>query len=75
MIGLQKEFVISGHDRLKPVWQFTEPIIGVGNCLHALGEQGEIASVDQDVAIRHVDLAMKLMRVAQEDKAQCGSRS
>jgi hypothetical protein len=50
--------------------QVTEPIVEVGNGLHALGEQGEIASVDQDVAIRHRDLAMKLMRIAEEDKAQ-----
>jgi hypothetical protein len=32
----------------------------------------EIASVDQDVAVRHLNLAMK-MRVAEEHKAQCGS--
>jgi hypothetical protein len=52
--------------------QFTEPIIAVSDCLHALGEHGEIASVDEDVAVRHIHLAMQLMRVDEEDKAKSG---
>ena len=72
-IGLQKEFVVSRHDDFVPVWHFAKPMIEVGHFLYALGEQGEIASVDQDVAIRHVDFAMKLVRVTEEDKAECGT--
>jgi hypothetical protein len=72
-VCFQKELMISGHNDFVPMWQFTEPIIEVDNCLHALGEHGEIASVDEDVAVRHIDLAMKLMRVAGDDKAQSGS--
>jgi hypothetical protein len=55
------------------MWQFTEPIIEIDNCFHALGEHSEITSVDEDVAVRKPDLAMTLMRVAKEDKAQGGS--
>jgi hypothetical protein len=51
------------------MWQFTEPIIEVGNGVHALLEHSEITGVDEDVAVRDIDLAMKLMRVAEEDKA------
>jgi hypothetical protein len=47
-------------------------IIEVGDGLHAFGKHGEITSMDKDVAIRHIHLAMKLMRVAEENKAQCG---
>jgi hypothetical protein len=43
--------------------QLAEPIVEVDDCPHALGEHGEIASVDQDVAIRHVNFEMKMMRV------------
>jgi hypothetical protein len=60
------------HDfpvHLVPMWQFTEPIIEVGNGVHALLEHSEITGVDEDVAVRDIDLAMKLMRVAEEDKA------
>jgi hypothetical protein len=63
-------FVISWHDRLKPVWQFAQPGIEVCDLGWAAGERREIASVDQDVAIRHLDVAMKLMCIAEEDKAQ-----
>jgi hypothetical protein len=66
--------MISGDDDFVPVWQLAEPIIEVDNCLHVLGKHREIASMNEDVAIRHVDLAMKLMSIADEDKAQCGSR-
>jgi hypothetical protein len=55
------------------MWQFTEPIIEVGNCFHALGEHGEIASVGEDVAVRDIHLTMKLMSFAEENKAQFGS--
>ena len=61
--------MISWYDDFVPMRQFTEPIIEVGDGLHAFGKQGEITSMDKDVAIRHLDLAMKLMRVAEEDKA------
>jgi hypothetical protein len=65
--------MISWYDDFVPMRQFTEPSIEIDNCIHTLGEHGEVASVDEDVAIRHLDLAMKLMRVAEEDKAQGGS--
>jgi hypothetical protein len=55
--------------------QFTEPSIEVTNRAHALGKHREIASVDQNVAVGHLNLAMKLMGVTQKDKAQCGSFS
>jgi hypothetical protein len=61
--------MISRHDDFVPMWQFTKLVIEVDNCFHTLGEHGEVASMDEDVAIRHLDLAMKLMRVAEEDKA------
>jgi hypothetical protein len=54
------------------MWQLTEPFVKVGNCVHALRKHGEIASVDQDVAIRNINLAMKLMRIAKKHKAQRG---
>jgi hypothetical protein len=65
--------MVSRHDDFVPMWQFTKPIIEVDNGLHALREHGEIASVDQDVAVRHLHLAMKLVGVAEENKAQFGS--
>jgi len=74
-VCLQKEFMISWHDDFVPMWQFTEPIIEIDNCFHTLGEHGEVASVDEDVAIRDIHLAMKLMSIAEENKAQgslCG---
>jgi hypothetical protein len=68
-----KKLVISRYDDFVPMWQFTEPIIEVGDCFHTLGEHGEIASVDEDVAVGHIHLAMKLMCIAEENKAQFGS--
>jgi hypothetical protein len=53
------------HDDFVPMWQFAEPGIEVRNLGWAAGEHREIACMDQDVASRHIDLAMKLMRVAE----------
>lgn len=49
-------------------------MVKVKNRFHALGEEREIASVDQDVAVGHIDdfVALKLVGVAEEDEAQRG---
>jgi hypothetical protein len=49
-VGLQEEFVISGHDNFVPVRHFAEPIIEVINCLHIFGKHGEIAGMNENVA-------------------------
>jgi len=55
--------VIPRYDYFVPVWQLAEPIIEVDNCLHALGEHGEIACMNENVPSRNLYLAMKLMSV------------
>ena len=52
---------------------FAEPSVEVNNRLHALREHRKIAGVDQDVAVRHLNLTMKLMGIAEKDKPQRGT--
>jgi hypothetical protein len=59
--------MISRYDDFVPMRQFTEPIIEVDNCFHALGEHGEITCVNEDVSVRHIHVAMKLMCIAEEN--------
>ena len=48
-------------------------MVKVENRLQALGEEREIASMYENVAIWHVDLTMVLVGVAEKDEAQCGA--
>lgn len=62
-IDFQEKFVIARHDNLDLVRQFPEPIVEIPYSSDALAEHSEIASVDEDVSIRHVKLPMKLVGV------------
>jgi hypothetical protein len=49
------------------VRQLAQPLIEVANGSSALAVLGEIAGMDQQIAVRNIDLAMEFVRVRYAD--------
>lgn len=62
--------MITGNDNLVTMRQFAEPVVEVDNRRLTAGEHGEIAGMNQNIAVWNADLAMPLVDVGQNDKAK-----
>jgi len=58
----QRLVVVAGNDQLEVMRQLPEPVIEVAKLRTLLAEEKEIARVNEDVARRKVEVAVKLMR-------------
>ncbi len=68
---LQGKLVVAGHNDFVAMGQLSEPLIKVGDGVHAAREHREVTAMYQDVCVWNVDLAMEFMRVAEKREAHC----
>ncbi len=55
--------MITWHNHLETVRQFTEPVVEIQNRRSAPAEHGEVTCMNQQVALRYIQLAMQFVSV------------
>jgi len=60
---LQKEFVVSGYADLATMGKLTEPVVEIKDGSSVLGKHREIARMDEQIAVGHIDISVEFMGI------------